>query len=89
MSEIRAFLDGHVAAWNRVDLASFVDGYSNDASYIGADRLTRGRAGADLAVGEADPIRCDVERARWTTNATMPPSRNHGCATASLIPAAT
>jgi uncharacterized protein (TIGR02246 family) len=44
MDEIRAFLDEQIAAWNRGDLASFVDGYSNDASYVGADGLTQGRA---------------------------------------------
>ena len=44
MDEIRALLAEQVAAWNRGDLAAFVDGYTDDASYIGRDGITRGRA---------------------------------------------
>ena len=43
MHEIRALLAEQVEAWNRGDLAAFVDGYTDDASYIGSDGLTRGR----------------------------------------------
>ena len=43
MNEIRALLAAQVEAWNRGDLAAFVDAYTDDASYIGSDGLTRGR----------------------------------------------
>jgi uncharacterized protein (TIGR02246 family) len=43
MDEIRALLAEQVEAWNRGDLAAFVEGYTDDASYIGSDGLTRGR----------------------------------------------
>ncbi len=43
MNEIPALLAEQVEAWNRGDLAAFVAGYTDDASYIGADGLTRGR----------------------------------------------
>jgi ketosteroid isomerase-like protein len=43
MTEIRALLAEQVDAWNRGDLAAFVDPYTDDASYIGSDGLTRGR----------------------------------------------
>ena len=44
MNDIRTFLQGQVGAWNRGDLTAFVDGYTHDASYIGSDGLTHGRA---------------------------------------------
>ena len=43
MTEIRALLADQVEAWNRADLTAFVQGYTDDASYIGRDGLTRGR----------------------------------------------
>jgi ketosteroid isomerase-like protein len=43
MNEIRALLAAQVEAWNRGDLAAFVDRYTDDATYIGSDGLTRGR----------------------------------------------
>ncbi len=43
MNEIRALLAQQVEAWNRGDLASFVDAYTEDASYIGRDGVTEGR----------------------------------------------
>jgi hypothetical protein len=49
VDEIRPFLERQVAAWNRGDLASFVDGYTNDASYIGADGVTLGAPGGRTA----------------------------------------
>jgi ketosteroid isomerase-like protein len=44
MAAIRAVLDAQVAAWNRGDLESYMDGYqrSPDIVFVSADRVTRG-----------------------------------------------
>jgi beta-aspartyl-peptidase (threonine type) len=44
MAAIRAVLDAQVAAWNRGDLESYMDGYqrSPDIVFVSGDRVTRG-----------------------------------------------
>ncbi|HEV2706642.1 MAG TPA: nuclear transport factor 2 family protein [Pyrinomonadaceae bacterium] len=43
-SAVRGVLDAQVAAWNRGDLESFMDGYAREeaTTFVSADRVTRG-----------------------------------------------
>lgn len=41
---VKKVLDDQTTAWNNGDLKSFVDGYANDAVFVGAE-VTRGKAG--------------------------------------------
>jgi len=62
MNEIRAFLAEQVEAWNRGDLGAFVDGYTDDASYIGRAGLTRGRTAiAERYAGRSEMGQLELE----------------------------